>query len=1186
MPAPQHFTRHEGPSIVCSDGCRGDIVHAELSREKLMQIKGRCCEPIRALGCLLGAAIILSSAGSSSAAEAVDLLPGFMQHTVVRGLTGATGMAIAPDGRIFVCEQTGTLRLVKEEQLVPDPVLSLEVDSSWERGLIGVALDPAFQQNGYVYIVYVAAKPYPHHRISRFTLAGDRIDPETEKVLLLGDDQTKMGGAVPAGHQGGGIHFGADGKLYIAIGEQTAGAPAQKLDTLLGKLLRINADGSIPEDNPFYEQAKGKYRAIWCYGLRNPFAFAVQPRTGQILINDVGGSRYEEINEAARGANYGWPITEGPTARPGQKSPLHAYSLGGKQSIAGGTFYEPPKEQFPDQFRGKYFFAEYMHGWIKVLDPGRPHDVQDFAGGLAGPVDLRVGPDGSLYVLCRNAWVKDEKFQPNTGSLLRISYDAEAAARPSQFARNTPQPPELPRLLSQTGIFRSLETLEPMPGVIPYDVNTPLWSDGAIKRRWMTLPKSGRINTVDQDAWRFPEGTKFVKHFELGDEATPQAVRRRLETRVLVVDRRGLGYGVTYRWREDGSDAELLDDALTEEVAYRSAAGARTQKWSYPSRQDCLVCHTEAAGFVLGVNARQLSRDFDYGGSTGKCNQLKEWSRRQMFDRAFDPTALADQPRLAALDDESATLEHRARSYLDANCANCHRPGGVRGQFDARIGTPLAKSGLIGGKLVNADLGIDGAKVLLPGDRTKSMLYLRMMRREQDAYNMPPLGSHLVDEQASEVVGRWIVSLGGEQSSTDRDRGSQTKASRINAEGSSSPRFLRHHWFEMGQEHFNPPVNGRFRVNAPEAVLHPEYGDRQETKGNGMMLIRADEDPRAIAAAELYCELWGGHPGTAGHRVTINGRSMYKFAVPGKEDCTHLYPTIPLKLTELVNGYNALQFACDTGTTFWGHFIVDNACLRVELKPADTDLKKHGLDGFSAKVDVAGDAQPEQFKLSLRANSRDVERIAAVHFQGHYDGYDENGDGRMRDWHGFTKRRRPTAMIVSVTKAPFKATWDVSMLPSQADLKVRALVEFKDYAHLVYETAATAAPNIAKRPSSVTIHHAQDLPHPFWSRANNKQSCTIDLPYEPDEIERAELHIVVWDGGAGNVKDYFTLNGKFLPVADKGRHDVLYRRMAIESSLLRRGANRIELLSDTDHHGIEVLLPGPAIVVRGATGDR
>ena len=252
----------------------------------------------------------------SGIAGPVALPQGFSGETVAEGITGATAMEVAPDGRVFVCEQTGALRVVKDGVLLPDPFVKLEVDSQWERGLIGVALDPDFARNGFVYVNSVSPRPYPHHRISRFTARGDVAASGSEVVLFEGDDQSKLGGKVPAGHQGGAIHFGKDGKLYVALGEQTAGEPSQRMDSLLGKLLRLNPDGSIPEDNPFYRSARGKYRSIWALGLRNPFSFAVQPGTGRIFINDVGETRWEEVNEGFAGANYGWPAAEGPVDRP------------------------------------------------------------------------------------------------------------------------------------------------------------------------------------------------------------------------------------------------------------------------------------------------------------------------------------------------------------------------------------------------------------------------------------------------------------------------------------------------------------------------------------------------------------------------------------------------------------------------------------------------------------------------------------------------------------------------------------------------------------------------------------------------------------------------------------------------------------------------------------------------------
>ncbi len=369
---------------------------------------------------------IPATPGSGLAGPAI-LPSGFFGETVARGITGATAMEVAPDGRVFLCEQTGALRVVKDGALLSEPFVKLDVDSQWERGLIGVALDPDFARNGFVYLNSVSARPYPHHRISRFTARGDVAVPGSEVVLFEGDDQMKLGGKIPAGHQGGAIHFGADGKLYVALGEQTAGAPSQRMDSLLGKLLRLNPDGSIPEDNPFYRTAHGKYRAIWALGLRNPFSFAVQPGTGRIFINDVGETRWEEIDEGLAGANFGWPLAEGPSTDAKFRGPIHHYPVA---SIAGGAFC-PTGTGFPPRYRGKYFFMDFVKGWIKVLDPDHPESVETFASGLPRPVDLKFAPDGSLYVLQRDAWVVDGNFRPGTGALLRIRAEPERGIRVS-----------------------------------------------------------------------------------------------------------------------------------------------------------------------------------------------------------------------------------------------------------------------------------------------------------------------------------------------------------------------------------------------------------------------------------------------------------------------------------------------------------------------------------------------------------------------------------------------------------------------------------------------------------------------------------------------------------------------------------------------------------------------------------
>ena len=349
---------------------------------------------------------------------AIELPDGFTAEVVATGLDGLTALDVLPDGRVLVCEQPGRVRIIDNGELLKTPVIELPVDSWWERGVIGVTHDPEFENRPYIYVCWVAKDPHPHHIISRFTMKGNVADPASEKRLLVGDDQTQMGGKVPAGHQGGAMHFGPDGKLYIAIGEQTAGAPSQKLDTFLGKILRINPDGSIPADNPFVDTATGKYRAIWAYGCRNPFTFAFRQSDGLMLINDVGG-KFEEINVGRAGANYGWPVVEhgdNPKYDSGAfDGPIHQYP---QSSINGGDFCTNPI--WPAAWQGRFFFADFIHGWIKTIDPSDSEKSLPFVTGIRQPVDLRFAGDGSLYVLLRNAWVIDKKFGGGTGAVLRI----------------------------------------------------------------------------------------------------------------------------------------------------------------------------------------------------------------------------------------------------------------------------------------------------------------------------------------------------------------------------------------------------------------------------------------------------------------------------------------------------------------------------------------------------------------------------------------------------------------------------------------------------------------------------------------------------------------------------------------------------------------------------------------------
>jgi glucose/arabinose dehydrogenase len=365
------------------------------------------------MGRIIATGILLLFGLVAEAAAAV-LPTGFSESLVASGISSPTAMAFAPDGRLFVCQQGGQLRVIKEGTLLPAPFVSLTVNASGERGLLGIAFDPNFAVNKFLYVYYTATTPTIHNRVSRFTANGDVAVPGSETIILELETLTTA-----TNHNGGALHFDADGTLLIAVGDNANGANSQTLANRKGKMLRINADGSIPTDNPFYLQATGVNRSIWALGLRNPFTFDI--RNARMFINDVGQNTFEEINDGIAGSNYGWPESEGPTTNPNHRAPIFYYDHGaGGCAITGGAFYVPDVGQFPATYLGRYFFADYCAGWIRVFDPSAG-TASGFATGISAPVDLKVGPEGSLYYIARG-----------TGAVWKISYSANQTPQITQ----------------------------------------------------------------------------------------------------------------------------------------------------------------------------------------------------------------------------------------------------------------------------------------------------------------------------------------------------------------------------------------------------------------------------------------------------------------------------------------------------------------------------------------------------------------------------------------------------------------------------------------------------------------------------------------------------------------------------------------------------------------------------------
>ena len=331
-------------------------------------------------------------------------------------------------------------------------------------------------------------------------------------------------------------------------------------------------------------------------------------------------------------------------------------------------------------------------------------------------------------------------------------------------------PGNLPLLLSGTGAFSNTANRTPTGGLIPYAPNTPLWSDAAVKSRYMAVPNNGGLITPDEqiaflptNSWTFPAGTVFVKNFDLVvNETNASLPLRRLETRLLVRNADGGVYGATYKWRPDNSDADLLITSSNEDIFITNATGIRTQTWYYPSPADCLTCHTPVANYVLGVNTRQLNGNLAYPATGNTDNQLRTLNRLGLFSPAFDESAITNFEKLSALTNLTASLQERARSYLEANCVQCHQPGGVGNTFDARYDTPLAQQNItnypaLASLLPNIH---DSAYIVKAQDVWRSMLLVRINSTNK-SIQMPPLARNLIDTNAVQVFTDWINSLPG-----------------------------------------------------------------------------------------------------------------------------------------------------------------------------------------------------------------------------------------------------------------------------------------------------------------------------------------------------------------------------------------------------------------------------------------
>jgi hypothetical protein len=465
---------------------------------------------------------------------------------------------------------------------------------------------------------------------------------------------------------------------------------------------------------------------------------AFQAETGRLFACDVGQSSWEEIDDIIPGANYGWPAAEGMSTNPAFKNPIHTYPPAVGRCIIGGSFYPRAAKAgedagfFPEPWRGKFFFADWAANWVKVLDPEKLASVTTFATEFKAPVGVLVAPDHSLLVLNRNAiWRDGKNFAPDAGSLVRIRYAGEGAAATVAMEF------KIPTRLSETGVFHSLADLQSNDGFSEFHINTPPWQPGVRARRWISVPSGQAIQFSDNGDWQFPPGTVIVQHYVLENSGAA------FETHVLRFTGPRVVTAAAYRWDAEGRDATLVED-----MGIVPLPGMPGRRWISPGLERQLNLDSVVCGFLLPVNARQLNRG----------HQLEDWNARGWFQPKLREEDIAKLPRLAALEDDSAPLELRVRSYLDVNCSACHHPGGPsRGFFDARLSTPLNEQKLLNGDLMAGDLGIAGAHVIQPGQPEKSVMFQRLKRN--DAFRMPQVSVNDEPQPVLPLLEAWIRSL-------------------------------------------------------------------------------------------------------------------------------------------------------------------------------------------------------------------------------------------------------------------------------------------------------------------------------------------------------------------------------------------------------------------------------------------
>ena len=794
--------------------------------------------------------------------------------------------------RLFVASRQGLI-----EHFINDPNVSTkqvfldlrnDVGVIWDGGFLGIAFHPEFGQAGspnrnYFYVYFTAKGPNGEHgpfscggtcfscennrnffgaylRLSRFEVNDGTLTVNPNSELRMINVRAFNGT-----HRGGGMVFGDDGYLYLTIGDQARYTTSQNIvSNFEGGVIRIDVDqrgGNIshaprrrmgvhtgesdeytgvgyyvPNSNPFLDTNNGLFEEFVSLGHRAPHRMTKDRVTGEMWIGEVGGGSREEVSILQVGGNGGWPIYEGnlfrnvsscgsnnlPFGLGTYTAPITDFQRGEANAIIGGYVYRGSK--FPSLY-GRYLCGGYSQDRLFVIDrDGSKEVITSFTPG--GLITFGEDQNGELFMGRQN------------GNTTLYTLSASGGNPPA------------PQLLSQTGAFKNLNTLEPEDGIIPYDMIEDFWSDAAEKDRWLAIPNNGSHNSAAEQIqfsengnWVFPRGAVLIKHFELGGQ--------RLETRFEVKGDDDQFYYLTYKWNAQETDAELLLGGLDETIT----VNGQTQVWHYPSQSECLNCHQQAAGSVLGPKTRYLNRNITYPSTGINANQLVSLSSIGILDQSISNAQANNFLTMATYDDPNASLEFRARSYIDLNCSYCHQPGtGNRAQFDARLTTDLEQQSLIYGPIISP-LSLNDPWTIVPQNVGRSMIHHRM-NSTQTNVSMPPLAKNVVDQAGVQLIADWINSLPPSQPPAALGEGTGLAATYFNNMDLTNQALQR----------IDPTVNFNWGNGSPDPSIGDNtYSARWEgyievpSSGNYTFYTYTDDGVRLWVDGQLIINNWTDH---------------------------------------------------------------------------------------------------------------------------------------------------------------------------------------------------------------------------------------------------------------------------------------------------------------------------------------